>query len=85
MAQDIVPPFSARNRGAQAQIDNDCPETTRIGLLHLLYRLVELEYVEGWQEVSRELQRIARVAPGFENTPSLVNSPGCRIVALNGR
>jgi hypothetical protein len=69
MAEEIVPPFSARNRGALAQIDNQCPESTRIGLLHLLYRLVEKKYVEGWQEVAGELKRIARVAPGEEDRP----------------
>jgi len=63
LAEEIFPPFSARNRGAHAQIDNDCPETTRIGLLHLLNRLVEQHYVGDWNDVGRELQRIARVRP----------------------
>ena len=65
MAEQIVPPFSARNRSAQAQIDNDCPETTRRGLLHILIKLVNLEYVSGWTELSSELQRIARSEPEF--------------------
>jgi hypothetical protein len=68
MAEEIVAPFSARNRGAQTQIDNDCPETTRIGLLHLLCQLVELQYVQGWKEVVGELQRIGRVSPHFDNS-----------------
>jgi hypothetical protein len=68
MAQDIVPPFSARKRGAQVQIDNDCPETTRMGLLHILCQLVELKYVEDWREVVGELQRIGRVSPHFDPT-----------------
>src|SRR5712692_6944229 len=59
----MFPPFSARNRDAHAQIDNACPETTRIGLLHLLRRLVDKKYVEGWGDVVGELQRIARVKP----------------------
>lgn len=63
MAEEIFPPFSARNRGAHAQIDNDCPETARIGLLHLLRGLVDQEYVGGWGAVVGELQRIARVTP----------------------
>jgi hypothetical protein len=63
MADEIIPPFSARNRGAYAQIDNDCPETTRTGLVHLLFRLVELKYVEDWKAVVGELQRIARLSP----------------------
>jgi AbiJ-like protein len=69
MAEQIVPSFSARNRGAQAQIDNACPETTRKGLLHLLYALVEKKYVEGWQELVGELKRIARSDPGEEKYP----------------
>jgi hypothetical protein len=63
LAEEILPPFSARNRGAHAQIDNDCPETTRIGLIHLVHRLVDQKYVSGWGEVNAELQRIARVRP----------------------
>lgn len=73
MTEGVFPPFSARNRGAHAQIDNDCPETTRIGLLHLLHRLVDKEYVEGWPGVNGELQRIARVRPsGNSNTERLL-------------
>jgi hypothetical protein len=63
LADDVLPPFSARNRGAHAQIDNECPETTRIGLLHLVHRLVELRYVEDWKSVAEELKRIGRVRP----------------------
>lgn len=63
MAEDVFPPFSVRNRGAHAQIDNDCPETTRIGLLHLLHRLVGQEYVAGWDAILTELQRIGRLKP----------------------
>ncbi len=63
MAEKILPPFSARNRGAHVQIDNDCPATARVGLLHLLHYLVEREYVKGWPEIASELQRIARVRP----------------------
>lgn len=55
-----VPPFSARNRGARTQIEHDFPDSARIGLLHLLRDLVELEYVGGWDSVTRELERIAR-------------------------
>jgi hypothetical protein len=63
MAEEIVSPFSARNRGAQAQIDNGCPESTRIGLLHLLRQLVDREFVGGWKYVAAELQRLARISP----------------------
>jgi hypothetical protein len=64
MAEEIVPPFSARNRGAHKQIDNDFPKTAKIGLLHILYDLVDSRFVSGWQEVTAELQRIARIRPG---------------------
>jgi hypothetical protein len=67
MAEAIVPPFSARYRGPQAQINNDCPETARIGLLHLLRQLVDKDYVEDWKAIATELQRIARFKPGFES------------------
>jgi hypothetical protein len=67
LAEEIFAPFSARNRGAHAQIDNDCPETTRIGLLHLLHRLVDKNYVEGWPSVDGELRRIARVRPNTDS------------------
>jgi hypothetical protein len=63
LAEEILPPFSARNRGAHAQIDNDCPETARFGLLHLIRELVARRYVESWNSVVRELERIARVRP----------------------
>jgi len=58
-----LPPFSARNRGAHAQIDNECPESTRIGLLHILLRAIDQHYVEDYQAAVRELERIARVMP----------------------
>ena len=65
MADEIAAPFSTRNRGAHAQIDNDCPQTTRTGLHHILYRLVNQNYVQDWNAVVGELQRIARVRPLF--------------------
>ena len=69
MAEDVIPPFSVRNRGAHAQIDNDFPETARTGLFYLLRRLVEKNYVAEWKEVHIELQRIGRVKPEeFDNT-----------------
>jgi hypothetical protein len=57
------PPFSARNRGAHRQIDAAFPESARNGLLHLLFDLVDQEYVGGWVAVARELQRLARLSP----------------------
>ena len=63
MESKIIPPFSARNRGAHLQIDSDFPESARTGLLHLLYDFVEKSYVDGWIPLVRELERIARVSP----------------------
>lgn len=70
MDPKILPPFSARNRGAHVQIDSDFPESARTGLLHLLHDLVEREYVGGWIDLVRELERIARVSPVIYNKNS---------------
>lgn len=56
-------PFSIRSQGPHEHIENDFPVSARIGLLHLLDELVEMQYVSGWIAVSRELQKIARVSP----------------------
>ena len=61
-----LPPFSARNRGAKPQIDNDFPESARTGLLHLVSRLVNKGYVENWAAVRQEVYRIGRVRLGDE-------------------
>lgn len=58
-----MPPFSARNLGAHAQIDKECPESTRVGLLHIVLRAIKHNYVEDYQTVVQELERIARVRP----------------------
>jgi len=63
LTEKIWPPFSTRNRGAHAQIDNECPESTRVGLLHIVLKAVDLHYVEDHRTVIRELERIARVRP----------------------
>lgn len=63
MADELVPPFSARNRGPHARIDNDFPETARMGLFHIVRQLVDMSYVDGWGAVTGELRRIARVGP----------------------
>jgi len=63
LSEKTLPPFSARNRGAHAQIDNECPESTRVGLLHIVLNAVGQHYVEDQQTVVRELERIARVRP----------------------
>jgi hypothetical protein len=65
LSEGILPPFSARNRGAQAQIDNAFPESAKIGLLHLLEKLAKVKYID-WQAMTAELKRIARVLPSDE-------------------
>jgi hypothetical protein len=58
-----LPPFSARNRGAHAQIDHDCPQDARTVILHLLHDLVKRNYVDGWESLALECQRLARLKP----------------------
>jgi hypothetical protein len=67
MPNEVIPPFSARTRGAHAQIDSDFPGNARTGLLHLIHDLVRKSYVGSWIAVARELQRIARVKPVIYN------------------
>lgn len=71
MSENVFPPFSVRNQGAHAQIDNDYPETARIGLLYLVRRLVDKHYVAGWNELQVELQRIGRIKPEEFFDPSV--------------
>lgn len=68
MASESLVPFSARNRGAYAQVDHDFPNSARVGLLHLLHDVVGKQYVDSWQAVAREFQRIARLPPGVYGT-----------------
>lgn len=56
--------------GAHLQIEQDFPATARAALLHLLYDLVEHEYVGGWIDLARELQRIERSRPVSYDTTS---------------
>lgn len=63
-------PFSARNRGAFRRIENDFPQSARIGLLHLIVGFYERDYVGAWPVVARELQRIARIPPVTYSTSS---------------
>jgi hypothetical protein len=69
MAKEISAPFSARNQGAHSQIDNDFPDTARIGLYHLLVQLAARGYVGSWGAVNAELERIFRVAPSHSEKP----------------
>jgi len=63
MTTESSAPFSARVRGSHRQIDNDFPNSGRVGLLHLLHDLVRRRYVEGWGQITLELGRIARIPP----------------------
>lgn len=58
-----APPFSSRIKGQHRQIDNDFPPSARSGLLHLLFDLVEKDFVASWGAIARELQRIGRLPP----------------------
>lgn len=55
-------PFSARTRGAHRQIDNAFPPSARNGLMHILFGLVERNYLV-LAAIPREIQRIARMPP----------------------
>jgi hypothetical protein len=81
MDPKILPPFSARNRGAHVQIDSDFPESARTGLLHLLHDFVGREYVGGWIELAREVERLARVTPVIYTKDSVPNIAKARVAA----
>jgi hypothetical protein len=66
--EETLPPFSARNRSGQARVDDDCPQSTRIGLFYILRSLVARRYVDGWEALLEELRRIARVSPDAWNS-----------------
>lgn len=70
---DLKIPFSARRRGQHHNIDNDFPESARVGLLHLLYDLEEKGYVSGWPAIARELQRIGRESPASYRSSSVTD------------
>ncbi|MBY0444522.1 MAG: hypothetical protein K2Q15_04845 [Burkholderiales bacterium] len=63
MTDSALIPFSARHSILSKQIDNGFPDTAKSGLTHLLFDLVEREYVFGWTSIAKELQRIARRTP----------------------
>lgn len=66
---DALIPFSARNRRDTAPVDDDFPESARIGLLHLISDGIRRDYIEGWSATALELQRIARVSPQTYSRP----------------
>ncbi|HTU44404.1 MAG TPA: hypothetical protein VMF91_05050 [Bryobacteraceae bacterium] len=60
-------PFSARNRLDTTPIDDDFPESARVGLLHLVRECEERRIISSWRAVLTELQRIARYSPSASN------------------
>lgn len=74
-------PFSSRNRAGRSQVDNDCPESARAGLLHLLVDVVEKRYVANWCVIARELQRIARLSPAAYSLNSVASERQARVDA----
>jgi hypothetical protein len=63
MANKIQIPFSARNQGAKTQIDNDFPDSARVGVEHLLHDLVARRYIASFKAAIAELERIGRLGP----------------------
>jgi len=63
MPDQLIPPFSARNRGANSQIDQDFPKSARNGLLHLFHDWIGKRYVTDWISLAREGNRIMRYPP----------------------
>ena len=57
------PPFSARIRREKNWIEEEFPDSARIGLLHLLNQAIDMDHVAGWTVVAKEFNRIARAAP----------------------
>lgn len=60
--QTPIVPFSRRFEPKPA-VENQFPETARVGLLHLLTDFVSADYVAGWPAVAQELRRIDRRNP----------------------
>ena len=83
MPDQIVPPFSARNSGARTKLDNDCPESARIGLLYLLDQLVQREYMSGWNIFCRELQRLGRFYTDFDGFQDARAETRAYLIALD--
>jgi hypothetical protein len=68
------PPFSARHRTNHKQIDGRFPDDARAALIHLLYDLVERQFVKGWALLAREAHRIGRLPPkiyDLQHIPSI--------------
>jgi AbiJ N-terminal domain 4 len=63
-------PFSSQIIGSHQKIDADFPRTARLGLLHLIFDLIEKEYIHDYIKVAKELERIGRLEPTDYETRS---------------
>jgi hypothetical protein len=72
LAGDV--PFSARYGEVRGQIDNDFPETGRVGLIHLVDTSIRERYIESWDVVARELQRLGRTLPQYFQSSELAET-----------
>ena len=76
-------PFSARTRDANKAAPVGFPETARRGLLHSIDGLIRRGCVSGWDDVARELRRIARVSPiELESYSALPQQSDALLMAL---
>jgi hypothetical protein len=76
-------PFSARNRGAHRQIDNEFPPSARTGIMHILLGLVDKGFLQ-WIAVAREIQRIGRMPPAEYNESSVASIREAKTDAQSG-
>lgn len=82
MTDITTTPFSARYSLHSKQIDNAFPKTARTGLTHLLFDLVERQYVAGWTSIAKELQRIGRHQPSAFNLSNAIYRKEAETVAI---
>lgn len=75
-------PFSCRTIKSK-WVQNDFPNTARTALIHLLYDLVDQQYVNGWIDIDKELRRIAREQPRSYDRQLVISEDEARISAEN--
>lgn len=75
-------PFSCRTIRSN-WVQNDFPITARTALSHLLYDLIDLNYVNGWIDIDKELRRIAREQPIAYDRQLAKSEDDARISAVN--
>ena len=87
MTSSTQPPFSARAKLQHRQIDADFPPSSRTGLLHLLFDLIDRNYLSNWTVVTRELNRIGRLPLVTYDSSSVSSLKQARVdaeIALQG-